>query len=110
MTVVDLHLVVPSGDLDRVDPTGVVRYEIPGSAFMPLAVGAAKAARVEFDAYGDTPDFTLTGVVCEWCTELKMQGPLRHATFADAHACWDTRKYQHEEAEAELPLILLGLI
>ncbi|WP_157528743.1 hypothetical protein [Nocardia sp. NRRL S-836] len=49
MTVVDLHLVVPTGDCDRVDPTGVVRYWIPGSLDMPLAVGAVQAARLEFD-------------------------------------------------------------
>lgn len=54
VTVVDLHLVVPSGDWDRTDQTGVMRYAIPGSKFMPLAVGAAQPARVEFDPYGET--------------------------------------------------------
>jgi len=89
----------------------VVRYAIPGSEFMPLAVGAVQPVRVEFDPYGETPDFTLAGVVCEWCTALNNgRRELMHATFADARACWDTRHHQHVEAEAEWPLIRAGWI
>ncbi|WP_157528747.1 hypothetical protein [Nocardia sp. NRRL S-836] len=47
-------------------------------------------------------------MVCEWCAELKQQGELRHATFGDTRACWETRNYQQLEYESELPLIKAG--